>query len=471
MNQNNINKFIYPVFLFLVFTLIFSCAINKRQNIRDEYGLIRVELDFIPPANREISLAIEKIKFRGAFTGDHEISIKKTIVLNSESKQLILDETNIPSDSYRGVEIFISEAFELKEEGVIKLESQYTKIPFRIDTPYIIKPGKKQSLQIKIPLFIIKEGERDILVIEPGVKKEYGYKGLRGAKAYVTNEADNDVLVFDRLNWSVLGRIEVGEAPRGIIISNDKSKLYVANSGSNSISVIDTIKNQVTETIFLGLGIEPEGIAITPDGRKIITANKKSNNVSIIDTYSNRIIDHINVGQSPSRISIGPWGEEVYVTNSESNDITIINWKYDIHTINVQSEPIGIKGSKDGDKLFVACRDSDALIMIDTERDRIYNTITAEGGPTDIIMDEQRGRIYVANYWSNNISVFIESLEIKETAIPAGKNPISMAIDNSRELLYIVNHGDNTISVVNTINQVIESTIEVGNRPWGIVLD
>src|SRR6185436_12056322 len=41
-------------------------------------------------------------------------------------------------------------------------------------------------------------------------------------------------------------------------------KLYVSNSRSNSISVIDTVSDLVTKTIF-GVGLEPRGLAITND--------------------------------------------------------------------------------------------------------------------------------------------------------------------------------------------------------------
>ncbi len=51
------------------------------------------------------------------------------------------------------------------------------------------------------------------------------------------------------------------------------------------MSVIDTSTNAVTATI--PVGITPNNIAITPDGSEVYVANSGSNNVSVIDTASN----------------------------------------------------------------------------------------------------------------------------------------------------------------------------------------
>ena len=46
---------------------------------------------------------------------------------------------------------------------------------------------------------------------------------------------------------------------------------YVANTGSNSVSVIDTTSNTVVATV--GVGDYPIGVAITPDGTRAYVTN------------------------------------------------------------------------------------------------------------------------------------------------------------------------------------------------------
>lgn len=50
----------------------------------------------------------------------------------------------------------------------------------------------------------------------------------------------------------VVGRIQVGNNPRGLLLSNDGKRLYVANRLDDNISVIDTATDKVDSTIDLG---------------------------------------------------------------------------------------------------------------------------------------------------------------------------------------------------------------------------
>jgi DNA-binding beta-propeller fold protein YncE len=55
---------------------------------------------------------------------------------------------------------------------------------------------------------------------------------------------------------------------------------YVANNGSNNVSVIDTNPASLT----FNMEIDPVLIAITPDTTRSYVTNQFSNNVSVIDT-------------------------------------------------------------------------------------------------------------------------------------------------------------------------------------------
>src|SRR5262249_11393410 len=63
----------------------------------------------------------------------------------------------------------------------------------------------------------------------------------------------------------VIDTIKVGTEPYGLALTPSGRKLYVTNSRSNTVSVIDTATNKVTKTIT-GVGFEPRGIAITNSG-------------------------------------------------------------------------------------------------------------------------------------------------------------------------------------------------------------
>src|SRR5215831_3382169 len=74
---------------------------------------------------------------------------------------------------------------------------------------------------------------------------------------------------------------------------------YITNSGSNTVSVIDTATNTVVSTI--PVGISPGGVAVTPDGSKVYVTNFLSNTVSVIATATNTVVSTIPVGPPPAR--------------------------------------------------------------------------------------------------------------------------------------------------------------------------
>jgi YVTN family beta-propeller protein len=85
----------------------------------------------------------------------------------------------------------------------------------------------------------------------------FGYKGTTGPNAYVTVSGLNKVVVVraDATNPKILEQIDVGTGPNGIWANPVGTRLYVGNSGSNDLQVIDAGTSKVIEK--LGIGKKP----------------------------------------------------------------------------------------------------------------------------------------------------------------------------------------------------------------------
>jgi YVTN family beta-propeller protein len=68
--------------------------------------------------------------------------------------------------------------------------------------------------------------------------------------------------------------------PNGIAYDAANDEIYVANTFSNNISVIDSPKNNIISTIRVG--INPYGVLYDPANHDIYTANYGSNTISVI---------------------------------------------------------------------------------------------------------------------------------------------------------------------------------------------
>ncbi len=98
---------------------------------------------------------------------------------------------------------------------------------------------------------------------------------------------------------------------------------YIANSGNNNVSVIDTATNTVTATV--NVGNYPSGAAVTPDETKVDVTNYNSNDVSVINTTNHSAYASVNVGTHPFGVAVTPDRTKVYVTDYGNNNVSVIN--------------------------------------------------------------------------------------------------------------------------------------------------
>src|SRR5882762_10851807 len=93
--------------------------------------------------------------------------------------------------------------------------------------------------------------------------------------AYVPTHKSNSVAVIDTVLDRVAAVVPVQFQPLAVAITPNGAFAYVTNSGwpvgSNSVSVIDTAKNTLVDTVQ-GVAVAPEGVAIM-HSRNALTFN------------------------------------------------------------------------------------------------------------------------------------------------------------------------------------------------------
>ena len=78
---------------------------------------------------------------------------------------------------------------------------------------------------------------------------------------------------------------------------------YVTNGKSNSVSVIDLLQLSNVKTI--AVGANPTGVAANPARNEIYVANTESNNISIIDAERNEVVgDHWRASRAVFRFGL-----------------------------------------------------------------------------------------------------------------------------------------------------------------------
>ncbi len=141
--------------------------------------------------------------------------------------------------------------------------------------------------------------------------------------AYVANEFADTVSVVaitgrDGGTETVIATIDVGIRPIGTVATPDGQKVYVGNSDSNSVSVIDTGSNTVIKTIT-GVTRPMGEFAVHPDGSRVYIGSG-SNHIFEIDTATDTVVGSFPQGfhGPPVGLAITQEGQFLYATSSWS---------------------------------------------------------------------------------------------------------------------------------------------------------
>ena len=79
---------------------------------------------------------------------------------------------------------------------------------------------------------------------------------------------------------TVVATVTVGINPNGIGVNPATNRVYVANSNSDSVSVINGVNNTVVVTVTVGDG--PAGVGVNPTTNRVYVANSNNDNVMVI---------------------------------------------------------------------------------------------------------------------------------------------------------------------------------------------
>jgi YVTN family beta-propeller protein len=101
---------------------------------------------------------------------------------------------------------------------------------------------------------------------------------------YVANSGGDDVTVVDAETHRVIGSIETGSTPHGLIASPDGRRIYVTGETDDDVVAVDTATSKVLWKAKVG--DRPNEPAITPDGRHIYVPIRSSDVADVVDTVS-----------------------------------------------------------------------------------------------------------------------------------------------------------------------------------------
>ncbi|MBC8104286.1 MAG: bifunctional YncE family protein/alkaline phosphatase family protein [Cytophagales bacterium] len=143
-------------------------------------------------------------------------------------------------------------------------------------------------------------------------------------KVYVGSEQRGVVSVIDPTAAKVTQTITTGDHPLALLLSGTQDRLYVANAGSDTVSIISTANDRVQKTILLrpadvrGLpGATPTGLALSPDEKTLYVTLGDMNAVAVVDPVQGTVRGYLPVGWYPTAVVVSPDGKRLFVVNAK----------------------------------------------------------------------------------------------------------------------------------------------------------
>jgi YVTN family beta-propeller protein len=143
--------------------------------------------------------------------------------------------------------------------------------------------------------------------------------------AYVSKNASGvgGALAVINLSNNIVGTdIALGGSVSDLTINPVTNRVYVANTGNNSVDVVNATTGAVVTSI--NVGTSPSDVAVNTTTNCVFVANEASNSVTVINGATNAVAETISVGNGPKAIVADPLTDRVYTANRDGRSVSVL---------------------------------------------------------------------------------------------------------------------------------------------------
>ncbi len=159
----------------------------------------------------------------------------------------------------------------------------------------------------------------------------------------------------------------------GLVLDRPRNCLYSLDIEAGTLIAIDLAGKQPDRT--LKLGGRPYDVALARNGARLYVSDWAGRAVLTVDPVDLRVVATIGVGEHPNQIAVHPLDDRIFVACANSNQVVVIDTSRGIVTETIftalfpqapeGSTPDAVAVSPDGKHLFVANADNNCVAVID----------------------------------------------------------------------------------------------------------
>jgi len=300
----------------------------------------------------------------------------------------------------------------------------------------------------------------------------------------VKNRKSLDLIrVNDRVIMQTLPYGRSGASFHGICFSADGRRIYLSDARDRILvaqmdetNVLHWLKPYQLPKPVIGGDVDAGGLQPSADGNKLYVALSRNNSLAVI-TLADSSVKEIPVGVAPytvvlhsaKKAYVSDWGgrqpqanEVTYETSgskilvdaktgvANNGAISVVDLEsgQQIKSIDVGLHPSDLLLSPDKGRLFVACANSDQVMVIDTETDQVVETIITRqhndlpfgSAPNALALSPDGKRLFVANATDNAVcAIDLGNPSRIAGYIPTGWYPGAVLLDKAGKYLFVAN--------------------------------
>ncbi|MGW3291302.1 YVTN family beta-propeller repeat protein [Streptomyces sp. NPDC001002] len=234
------------------------------------------------------------------------------------------------------------------------------------------------------------------------------------------------------------------------VVKDFPSRVYVPNTNSNTVSVIDPKTYKVIETI--PVGAQPQHVVPSWDLKTLWVNNDRGNTLTPIDPKTGKAGKTVDV-HDPYNLYFTPNGKYAVVMASLDRELVF----RDAHTMKrMKTVPVSCYGvnhadfSLDGRYFIVSCEFSGELLKVDTEKMKVVGQqkLPYDGAmPQDVKISPDGKKFYIADMMADGMWVLDGDKFGKPSFLRTGKGCHGLYVSRDSREMYISNRGEGTISI------------------------
>jgi YVTN family beta-propeller protein len=318
----------------------------------------------------------------------------------------------------------------------------------------------------------------------PSLQGSYG--------VYVTNERSGDLTVIDPATTTAIATIPLGKRPRGIRVSPDRQRLYIALSGSpisppgvdestlpppdrsaDGIGVVNVSTLELA-TVLRGPS-DPEQTSLNRDGTHLYIANEDKGTATVLEIASGKTVGEFEVGGEPEGVTTSPDGRFVYVTSEEDSQVSVIDTATNtlVKKFDVGPRPRDSAFSPDSSRAYVTSENGGTVSVVDTSTHTVIETIELTGEnvrPMGVVVSPAGDRAYVSTGRGGTVVAIDTKTNEPVGSVAVGPRPWGIALSPDGSRLYTANGPSNDVSVVDTATFTVLGKVAAGDSPWGVAV-